>query len=224
MAQLTYVTGQLIDFGLTAHDEVSKSNVGDLCPSNVYTHQSPASQTAFLPGYRFIHDSVYSLSSSQLSNFAALQQYEADGQPNAKELSPHSNISHSHRSVDMSRENSYASFQSSVSSGRQYHGGQAINTHGNGLPSTGTEMRRTVSMYTDISAPQIRANSDYSCVDSDHLHPSLARVHPQIFTAVPAYASHLTASEDLVSANNSFSTIVTDRDYLEFGIGVHDLG
>jgi hypothetical protein len=120
--------------------------------SNAYTQSSPISQLAFSPVNDSRHDSLYSLSPSQPPRYP---HHTAESQPDATHLTPHfNNTAHLHRSEDMSRETSHASYQSSMSSGLQYDGTQEAQMYHQNIPSVGTDMRRALSLYSGVAALQ----------------------------------------------------------------------
>lgn len=220
MAHFSDANGQLKDLDFPPRDGGFDD---DYCLSDIYTH-TPTNQSGISSAFRSRHGSVYSMSPPQPSNFAALQQYKADFQPGAGGLTPHFNISPSHRSMDMSREASYASYESSTSSGQQYRVGQQAQSYYNCLSPTGTEMRRTVSMHTSIPIPQIRAYPEQHRTHANHFDTSLASVYPPTFPTVPMHSPHYLALDGSRLTKNDLPTSETDMDFLEFGFGFRNPG
>ena len=161
MDDLPDTAGHFDGFGFSAGSGNDSFNL-------YHNNYTSTDEVMFSPVVESRHGSVNSLSSPlQLSGFPGVQRYEADLQPDA---TPHFNIGHPYRSTDMSRETSYASHQSSMSSGQQYHGDQQAQWYSNDIPLSGTSMRRTVSLQADAANQQLLSPPSHNRVYSNHLY------------------------------------------------------
>jgi hypothetical protein len=206
MDDLPDTAGHLNGFGFSA----GLGNSGFNPHHNIYTDEA-----MFSPVVEPQYGSVNSLSPLQLSGFTGVQRYEADLQPDA---TPHFNIGHPYRSTDMSRETSYASHQSSMSSGQQYHGNQQAQWYPNDIPLSGTSMRRTVSLQADAANQQLLSPPSHSRVYSDHLHTGHTNAYSPVSSAI--LFDDTSYDRPLIESNNHpLSNGTLHRGSLDFGIG-----
>lgn len=149
MVDLPYIAGQLNGCSFQAQVTGLGNNMAQPYSNNAYTQPSPTSQLTYSPLIGSRHDSLYSLSPSQPSRYL---QHKAESQPDATHLTPHfNNAANAHRSEDMSRETSHASYQSSVSSGMQYDGIHNAHGYHHNIPPVGSNTQRALSLHSGVA-------------------------------------------------------------------------
>lgn len=211
MDDLPDTTGHFNGFGFSAGSAGSAGSANnDFNPyDNIYTRPD---EIMFSPVVEPQYGSVNSLSPLRLC-FPGVQRYKADLQPDA---TPHFDMGHSNRSTDMSRETSYASHQSSMSSGQQYHGAQPAQWYSNDNPLSGASMRRTVSSQADAANQQLLSPPGHNHVYSD-LHTDQINVFPPVSSAV--LFDDISYNGSLIESTiNSSSNGTLHRSSLDFGI------
>ncbi|OSS49419.1 hypothetical protein B5807_05380 [Epicoccum nigrum] len=180
-----------------------------------YTRPNPTDEVIFSPVVEPQHGSVNILSPLQFSGLLGVQRYEADLQPDA---TPHFNMGQPYRSTDMSRETSYASHQSSMSSGQQYHGDQQAQWYSHDNPPSGASMRRTVSLQADSANQQLLSPPSHKSVYSDHLHTGHTSAYSTV-SSVVLFDDNLYDGPLIGSNINPSSNGILHRGSLDFGIG-----
>lgn len=221
MDDLPYIAGQLIGYSFPAEAGGLRNDMTQPYSNNTYTKQSPTSQLAYSPVIDSRHDSVYSLSPSQSLRH---QQHKAEFQPDATHLTPHYNTTHLHRSEDMSRETSHASYQSSMSSDLQYNGVQQIRMHHQDIPPGGADMRRTLSQYSGVAALQnqhVRVYPGQYRAYNDHFN-NLANTYPSALSNMPQDNLPNAPMDDSVVDYQTNDT--GDTNFLDFNVSVFGPG
>ena len=209
MDDLPDTAGHFDGFGFSAGSGNDSFNL-------YHNNYTSTDEVMFSPVVESRHGSVNSLSSPlQLSGFPGVQRYEADLQPDA---TPHFNIGHPYRSTDMSRETSYASHQSSMSSGQQYHGDQQAQWYSNDIPLSGTSMRRTVSLQADAANQQLLSPPSHNRVYSNHLYTGHTNAYSPVSSVV--HFDDISYDGPLIESNiNPSSNGTLHRGSLDFGFG-----
>lgn len=212
MNDLQDTAGHFDGFGLSA----GPGNNGFNLYHNIYASQNPTDEVMLSPVVEPAHGPVNNLSSPlQLSGFLGVQRYEADLQP---DTTPHFNIGHPHRSTDMSRETSYTSHQSSMSSGQQYHRDQQGQWYSNDIPLNGTTMMRTMSLQVDAANQQLLSPPNQNRVNSDHFHPGRTNAYSPA-SSVVFFDDKSYDGPPIESNIGTSSNGILHRSSLDFGIG-----
>lgn len=220
MGDFAFTTGQLVHQGSPMGDGSFSSNMAYNSHKNYYTQHSPTSQIIPSPSMTERHDSMYTLSPSQPSRCSVVQQHKAEFQPDAAGLTPHMNSVHNQHSEDMSRETSRTSFVSSMSSDPQYNNGQTIPIYQNDLLPNSTDMRRTVSMYADITTPQNQHFEHYPLqhqMYADRSDLGLHNMYASNLPIAPQHSSQIAPFDDSVIDYQSHETTGMDFQGFEFG-------
>ncbi|KAF3010622.1 hypothetical protein E8E13_003526 [Curvularia kusanoi] len=176
MDDSSYTATQLSAFNFPVSDGGSNNYGVDSYHDNMFAHPNNTDNLLISPAIDSRYDSVV-LSPFQLPGSPVAQLHKADFQPDARLMTPHMDTGHLHRSADMSRENSYASYQSSISSGQHAFGGQQGHWNLNENPSNGASMRRTVSLHAGVSGQQLISPPAHRRVYSDYLGMGLTNAY-----------------------------------------------
>jgi hypothetical protein len=220
MDNLPYIVGQLNGYSFQTQAGGLRNDMAQPYSRNAYTQQSPTSQLAFSPVIDSRHDSLNSLSPSQPSGNP---QHKAEFQPDATHLTPHFNTL-SHRSEEMSRETSHASYQSSLSSGLRHDGTQEPQMYHQNMLSGSVDMRRALSLYSGAAALQnqlFRFQPGQYRGLNDHFH-SLANTCPPAWSNMPQDSlSHAPIDDSVIDyqTNDAVDTGLLGFDVSIFGPG-----
>lgn len=217
MDDSSYTAAQLNGFNFQAGDGGSNNYDIDSYHENIFVHPNSTDNFLVSPAIESRYESI-ALSPFQLPGSPAAQLHKADFQPDTRPMTPHMDIGHSYQSADMSREPSYASHQSSISSGQHVFGGQQAHWKSHGNPSNGISMRRTVSLHAGVSSQPSISPPTHRRVYSDYLGTGLTNAYsPASSATLLDDASYGAPFKD--PHINTYSTEIASRHCPELRIG-----